>query len=56
MDWVRLGNSEDLTGTGGVRLRVTQEELAKHSSPQDVWICIRGIYGQFNFIIQKGSS
>lgn len=41
--WVRLANSgEDLTKTGGRRFPVSKEELAKHCTPDDCWIAVRG--------------
>ena len=44
MDWIRLGKSgQDLTGTGGIARPVTVEELSKHNTESDAWICIRGI-------------
>ncbi|XP_039292054.1 cytochrome b5 reductase 4 [Nilaparvata lugens] len=44
MDWIRLGNSgKDLTGVGGVPISVTREQLAQHKTPDDAWLCIRGI-------------
>lgn len=43
MDWIRLGRSgQDLTGVGGQTLNVTSAELAKHNTPEDAWIAIRG--------------
>jgi len=45
MDWIRLGKSgQDLAGTGGIARPVTMEELSKHNTETDAWICIRGIY------------
>ena len=45
MDWIRLGkSSQDLAGTGGIARPVTMEELSKHNTETDAWICIRGIY------------
>ncbi|NWY01125.1 NB5R4 reductase, partial [Nothoprocta ornata] len=43
MDWIRLTKSgKDLAGVKGRLVEVTEEELAKHSSREDCWICIRG--------------
>ncbi|XP_022652827.1 cytochrome b5 reductase 4-like isoform X3 [Varroa destructor] len=42
VDWIRLAHREDLAGTGGRTLRVTPEELEKHCTPDDAWICIKG--------------
>ncbi|XP_025894248.1 cytochrome b5 reductase 4 [Nothoprocta perdicaria] len=43
MDWIRLTKSgKDLAGVKGRLVEVTEEELAKHSSKEDCWICIRG--------------
>ena len=43
MDWVRLGKSgKDLTGVGGTRRDITEEELAKHDQEGDLWMAIKG--------------
>lgn len=46
MDWIRLTSAHaDLSGTGGKMPEVTPEELAKHSSRTDCWICLdRQVY------------
>lgn len=45
LDWIRLCRSKkDLAGNGGVPRPVTEEELAKHNTPDDAWTAIRGIY------------
>lgn len=42
MDWIRLcASTNDLSGTGG-QLIVTKEELAKHNTKEDCWLCVRG--------------
>ncbi|KAK7603504.1 hypothetical protein V9T40_003503 [Parthenolecanium corni] len=44
MDWVKLTNSgKDLSGTGGVMLNITPEELAQHNKETDAWMAIGGI-------------
>ncbi|XP_067416841.1 cytochrome b5 reductase 4-like isoform X4 [Emydura macquarii macquarii] len=44
MDWTRLTKSgKDLAGLKGQLIKVTEEELAKHSKKDDCWICIRGL-------------
>lgn len=41
--WVRLGNSgEDLTGFKGKTFPVSHQELAKHDTPDDLWMAVRG--------------
>lgn len=43
MDWIRLSKSgKDLTGLQGRLIDVTEEELKKHNTKDDCWICIRG--------------
>ena len=43
MDWIRVGNSgKDLQGFGGKFRKVSSDELAGHSSEDDVWISLRG--------------
>ncbi|XP_036270367.1 cytochrome b5 reductase 4 isoform X7 [Pipistrellus kuhlii] len=43
MDWIRLTKSgKDLTGLKGRLIEVTEEELKKHNTKDDCWICIRG--------------
>lgn len=46
MDWIRLTSAHaDLSGTGGKMPEVTPEELAKHSTRTDCWICLdRQVY------------
>ena len=42
-EWDRLSYSgENLSGVHGKLLRVTPEELARHSVEEDAWIAIRG--------------
>ena len=42
-DWHKVCNSgQDMTGTGGKLLKVTQEELARHCKDDDVWTAVRG--------------
>lgn len=43
MDWIKLTKSgNDLTGLKGRLIEVTEEELKKHNTKDDCWICIRG--------------
>lgn len=43
LDWIRLCRSgKDLTTVGGKLQTVTEEELAKHNTPDDAWTAIRG--------------
>lgn len=43
MDWIRLTKSgKDLTGLKGRLIEVSEEELRKHNTKGDCWICIRG--------------
>ncbi|XP_055965681.1 cytochrome b5 reductase 4 [Sorex fumeus] len=44
MDWIRLTKSgKDLTGLKGRLIEVSEEELKKHNTKDDCWICIRGL-------------
>ncbi|NXC38848.1 NB5R4 reductase, partial [Penelope pileata] len=44
MDWIRLTKSgKDLTGLQGRLIEVTEDELAKHNTKENCWICIRGL-------------
>nr|XP_020477316.1 cytochrome b5 reductase 4 isoform X2 [Monopterus albus] len=44
MDWIRFSKSgKDLTGLRGHLIEVTQEELQKHNTRDNCWICIRGL-------------
>lgn len=44
MDWVRLCNSgKDMTGTKGVLLNVSIEQLRTHDKKTDAWLAIRGM-------------
>ena len=43
LDWIKLGRSgQDLTGVGGRRLDVTEDQLAKHCSHDDAWTALKG--------------
>ena len=43
LDWIRLCRSgKDLTSTGGEKLTVKLEELARHNTREDCWTAIRG--------------
>lgn len=45
MDWIRLTKSgKDLTGLKGRLIEVTEEELKRHNTKDDCWICIRGTW------------
>eukprot|EP00123_Amoebidium_parasiticum_P004231 comp15517_c1_seq1/m.12542 comp15517_c1_seq1/g.12542 ORF comp15517_c1_seq1/g.12542 comp15517_c1_seq1/m.12542 type:complete len:138 (-) comp15517_c1_seq1:380-793(-) len=52
MDWVRLaGSGQDLTGVSGVVREISLEELAKHNTPKDAWMAVRGrVYNVTHFI------
>ena len=53
MDWIRLGKSgKDLTGVGGRKGVVTEEELAKHNTLDDCWMAIGG--GSINTLVLAG--
>lgn len=52
LDWIKLCRSgKDLTGVGGNKLNVTEEELARHNTPEDAWTAIRG--GRFFFLLRS---
>jgi cytochrome-b5 reductase len=43
MDWIKLSaKSTNLSGTNGQIIPVSMEELEKHKTPDDCWICVRG--------------
>lgn len=42
MDWIRLGSTKDLSGTGGKYRPVTTSELNSHNKQNDAWMCIHG--------------
>ena len=43
MDWLKkCAKTADLAGTQGKVITVTLEELQKHNTAEDCWICIRG--------------
>lgn len=42
MDWVKLSNNKDLSGTGGRLKKVTEDELAKHCTQDDCWMIVHG--------------
>ena len=53
MDWIRLGKSgKDLTGVGGRKHVVTEEELAKHNTLDDCWMALGG--GSINTLVLAG--
>ena len=44
LDWIRLCRSKkDLGCNGGKPRPVTEEELARHNTPDDAWTAIRGM-------------
>ncbi|XP_053317320.1 cytochrome b5 reductase 4 [Spea bombifrons] len=44
MDWIRVAKSgQDLTGLRGRLIEVSEEELSKHNTKNDCWMCIRGM-------------
>ena len=43
LDWIRYTNSgKDLTGIGGVKGIIFEDELALHNTENDAWTCVRG--------------
>ncbi len=43
MDWIKLtAKSTNLSGTNGQIIAVSMEELEKHKTRDDCWICVRG--------------
>ncbi len=43
LDWIKLSaKSTNLSGTNGQIIRVSMEELEKHKTVDDCWICVRG--------------
>uniref|UniRef100_A0A914WMX5 Cytochrome-b5 reductase n=1 Tax=Plectus sambesii TaxID=2011161 RepID=A0A914WMX5_9BILA len=40
MDWIKVSNNKDLSGTGGRPRKVTEEELAKHCTQGDCWMIV----------------
>ena len=52
-DWTKLCNSgRDMSGTKGKLLKITAQELAQHSTDEDLWTAVRGTHIQLmNFFL-----